>query len=233
MIGPFLVEWNSSALCVPRKCVSKAALLSVDIESIATLRDFDNKLKALAQVICKWNSEYTYEAPPRKEGDTSKIGNCQEFVIDVLAHLNIQLPNSFLNSSIGIFLNDMRVKGSSKMTFKSPNAEFSKIFAVAFKGKSHTKMTFKTHEQLDRFVQDLENIDLEFVVKYKNEYNLLKGFDRAFWMRHLHPSATDEEKKMSKSTSKMETIDTGEESEVCTCPFNDPRETISMIFLER
>jgi len=36
MIGPWLIEWNNSALCIPRKCVSRAALLSADIDSIST-----------------------------------------------------------------------------------------------------------------------------------------------------------------------------------------------------
>jgi len=55
MIGPWLIEWNNSALCIPRKCVSKAALLSADIDSISTDKRVDEVVDILADVITEWN----------------------------------------------------------------------------------------------------------------------------------------------------------------------------------
>jgi hypothetical protein len=44
---------NNSALCIPRKCVSKAALLSADIDSISTEKRVDEVVEIVKKKIIK------------------------------------------------------------------------------------------------------------------------------------------------------------------------------------
>lgn len=85
VIGPWKIEWNDSALCVPRKIVANAALLSADLESIATISEFKTIVDKLANVICHWNQNMEYMD---RNGDEN-CGNCQDFVMDVLNHIGI------------------------------------------------------------------------------------------------------------------------------------------------
>lgn len=41
MIGPWMIDWNDSGICIPRKCVSQAALISADIGEIASEKKLD------------------------------------------------------------------------------------------------------------------------------------------------------------------------------------------------
>jgi hypothetical protein len=50
-------------------------------------------------------------------------------------------------------------------------------FRETFKIKEKT-VKFNTHEELDNFAKSLLDVDIEFNLKYKNEWALLKSFDR-------------------------------------------------------
>ena len=65
MIGPWLIEWNSSSLCIPRKCLSRAAILSADVQgSIASITDLDKAVNTIAKVIVYWNTHKSYKTNP-------------------------------------------------------------------------------------------------------------------------------------------------------------------------
>jgi len=63
------------------------------------------------------------------------------------------------------------------------NSLWITIFREVFKIKEKSKK-FNSHEELDTFIHYLQKSDMEFELKYKNEWVLLKSFDRAFWMRY-------------------------------------------------
>jgi hypothetical protein len=48
LIGPWKIEWNDSSLCIPRKIVSGAAVMSTDIDSIHTI----DKLEDVTEKVC-------------------------------------------------------------------------------------------------------------------------------------------------------------------------------------
>jgi hypothetical protein len=47
MIGPWIIDWNDSGICIPRKCTSQAAIFAVDLESIST----ESKLEDVVDVV--------------------------------------------------------------------------------------------------------------------------------------------------------------------------------------
>jgi hypothetical protein len=57
--------------------------------------------------------------------------------------------------------------------------EFQKKFKL-----EKSSYTFQSHLELDEFVMRLLEIDDSFDFNYPEHWELLKGFDRAFWMRH-------------------------------------------------
>jgi len=60
MIGPWLLEWNDSGLCVPRTCVSRAAFFTADLMTISSSKRINEVRDKIANVITKWNGTMSY-----------------------------------------------------------------------------------------------------------------------------------------------------------------------------
>eukprot|EP01080_Neovahlkampfia_damariscottae_P009179 gene9179-1267_t len=213
LIGPWLLEWNNSALCIPRKCVSKAAFLTADIDSISSEKKLEEVIDHVANFITHWNVHKTYKDNPSKDSE----GNCQDFVHDLLDQLGVKTDHIY-NGSLGEFLKKLRKQGKCDMEFHMDHQ-----FRTDFELKE-SSVKFKTHKDLDVFVQDLKKKDLEFEFKYKSEMILLKSFDRAFWLRHFKFPSDDNWKPL-----KIEkTQENGDVDIQLGCPFDDPQETNSI-----
>lgn len=198
-----MIDWNDSGICIPRKCVSQAALISADISYIGTEKKLEEVVDKLAKVICKWNTTKLYKDQPPKNKDE---GNCQDFINDILNELNIKLE---FTGPMAIFMKKLREKGKCSIEFETDD-EFREKFAI--KEKS---IQFKSHQELDQFVMKLTKIDSNFQIKYKDHWGLLKSFDRAFWLRFYKFSTNEKFRPFEKQ---------GE----CSCPFKDPMETGSI-----
>jgi len=74
----------------------------------------------------------------------------------------------------------------------------------------------------------LQKVDLEFELKFKNEWVLLKSFDRAFWMRYYK---FPNDSKWSSAKTKV-TDEDGDVEYTMDCPFGDPEESYSIRFLK-
>lgn len=200
IIGPFYIEWNSSSLCIPRRCYSSAALLAIDLkESQLVELDIDQTIDVLSKTICKWNNEKFY--------DRVKC-NCQHFVDDILKALGVELK---FEKTMNEFVKRMRKEGECKIDWK-----ISKEIQEKFSIKEDHK-TFTSHLELDKFVNNLKKIEPMFEEKYREDYFLLKSFDRAFWL-----------KSYSKSKTKSSECEVDQDGN-CMCPFHDPEETKSLL----
>jgi hypothetical protein len=171
-------------------------------------------------------------------------GNCQTFVESVLEAINVKIN---FTGPLAKYLVDMREKGASKLSF-----QIEKEFQKKFKLKSES-ILFETHTKLDQFTLSLFEIDENFHFNYKDEYQLLKSFDRAFWMRFykkkeriekilkqieilengnftpMRKKQVDDKIKMYKE--KIDELDLENEKDCpCAekdCPFSDPLKTKS------
>ena len=74
---------------------------------------------------------------------------------------------------------------------------------------------FKSHKELDDFVNKLYEKNHSFAKSYPDHHMLLKSFDRAFWLRHFKANSEDKYKP------------SGDEQK-CECPFKNPLDTGSM-----
>ena len=179
------------------------ALLALDIGTlqIVAKSSLDEIIDKLANLIVDWNVNRSYCAV-RFPNKYPNEGNCQDFIEAVLATLGLSMPT--FSGSVSSFMKDMKNKGDSELSFK-PDPEFAKAFSL-----TEPMYTFNTHKELDLFVKKLHDISGTIKLDYPNEYNLLKAFDRAFWIRYF--------KDPHNSTYTQH-----------QCPYEDPRITKSIV----
>jgi hypothetical protein len=237
MIGPWLFEWDESELCIPRKCISSAAVMSADIESVHELNNIKEIVDQLANEIELWNTKMKYSE--NQDSDKTKFGNSQDFVESLLNSFGVQLN---LPLSIKNFLEEIKKNGSTKLNF-----QYAYNFKQQFDLKG-TSMTFNTHSELDKFMQEICEIDPAAIIHWKNEFQFLKSFDRAFWMKHYFIQTEIEklEKKLKKCEEEHEQqiikddIEKLKEESLkfsphydeeyeCACPLGDPVNSQSLI----
>eukprot|EP01080_Neovahlkampfia_damariscottae_P009448 gene9448-1654_t len=173
LIGPWLLEWNDSALCIPRKCVSKSAFLTADIGEITTKETLESVREKIAKVITNWNVNYSYSMILKTNNHT---GNCQTFVDEMLKELGIELK---FDGAMAKFINTLKKNGSSKLIY-----HLSDDIKYLIES-SKSEIEFQTHQELDNFIVKLLEIEPTFAKEYKHDFNLLKSFDRALWLKFL------------------------------------------------
>ncbi|KAG2387468.1 hypothetical protein C9374_001800 [Naegleria lovaniensis] len=254
IVGPWKLEFNDSGIVVPRKIMSQAAVLTADIDYISTVDRLEEVIDTLAKVICKWNVNMIYK---QTGGDPTKHGNCQDFVDDCLAALGVKLN---FEGALKNFITRLKKTGNSKLQFEMTREFIEKFKLVDLypslrraldNSSQETKsdqtqggegsgaedelpagaLVFQTHKDLDRFVWYLMQQDYEFQNHYPCEYQLLKSFDRAFWVKALtypnmeqfHPLYEDEDMNVgaAKSSSTSKQASHNEERKQ-RCPFGDP-----------
>lgn len=184
IIGPWMIDWTDSSLIIPRRVMSKKALIVIDVGKIKSMDELDHCLDKVSSLIVKWNSEYKYSS---KREDGCLSGNCQHFVDEILDCIGVDVNIEKITSD---FIRRMCDNGYPEFKFE-PNEKFRVKFGI----KGITR--FKTHEELDKFFNVLlynGKCDITaFENEYPGEYNLLKSFDNAFWLRYnYHKHKNDE-----------------------------------------
>ncbi|KAG2377475.1 hypothetical protein C9374_009386 [Naegleria lovaniensis] len=200
IIGPWLIEWNSSSLCIPRRCYSNAATLAIDIEEIST-KELDSCIDRVSQVIADWNVHNRY---------SQQKCNCQHFVDDICKALGIKMN---FTGSMGHYITKLRNKGLCNIKWKVPVDIMEQV------GIKEQKITFYTHKQLDMLMCSILSKIPDFPERYQEDHMLLKSFDRAFWLRsfkapqnaNYHAITPEEFRKYSglKSEANVEEDDFG------------------------
>jgi hypothetical protein len=215
-----MIEWNNSAICIPRKCVSNAALITADLDTLKTTKDVEKTVEILANCIADYNTFHSYS---KLTSGKKNCSNCQDFVEDILHQLGIELK---FEGPLGSYLKTLKEKGSSDLIL-SPDKDFIQKFNL-----KDEKLKFTSHSQIDEFVRKLMSVDSEFEKTHKQEYALLKSFDRAFWLRHFKFPNRVEYLYFKKDPEEEDEITGVDDGTDCGCPFHDPRTTNSIKFLQ-
>lgn len=193
VIGPWYIEWNNSSLCIPRKCYSGAAMLAADLcVGDAKKLDMLESIDKVAQVIIDWNVNKTYD---------QSTNNCQTFVDDICKALGIDTIN--FGGALGEYMRKLRESGMCELEFPISAEMRERI------GLKESKVRFSSHRELDDFVSKCISKEAVFEERFKEEWGLLKSFDRAFWLRHW------------KDKNNPQYMPNEE------CPFQDPEVTMS------
>jgi hypothetical protein len=101
----------------------------------------------------------------------------------------------------------LRKEGKCDMKFQM-DSQFREDFQIQEK-----TITFKTHLELDTFVQKLLEKDVDFSTKHRSEWVLLKSFDRALWLKHSKFPNMEEYTPLMKEKDSVNHLH---------CPFGDP-----------
>lgn len=152
-----LIEWNSSGLVVPRRCYSSAAILAVDIEQELSSLSLDHVIDRVSKVIVEWNIY--------KEYSQSKA-NCQHFVDALCEALGITLN---FQGAMNDYITKLRNQGKCKVAYHLSDDIREKL---EIKDK---KVEFKTHHELDTFVNKILSKDPLFAERFEEDYMLLKS----------------------------------------------------------
>lgn len=144
VLGPWYLEWNDSSLCIPRTCHSKFAVVCLDLGSDIGHGNVDETISNVSKVICKWNTTKSYN---------SLSSNCQNFIEDVLACLNINLHQVFQKEGkINQLLQQIKNKGKGDFLYQiSP--ELKKSLEI-----TKDVLYFDDHQHLDLFLQRLSKL---------------------------------------------------------------------------
>jgi hypothetical protein len=170
----------------------------MDINNSYETADVEKIIDIVSEVVSRWNSCHNYD---------NLTNNCQTFVDDLLSNLGITLKEDLKCSTIlENFLKKLRQKGECELEYDIPE-EFQTLF------EDKKRMKFSNHQELDSFVNKLFSQNFQLEIKSFG-LDLLKGFDRAFWLRYFQ-DPNDEICCPQMNEDQM------------LCPFGDPRETKS------
>jgi len=87
--------------------------------------------------------------------------------------------------------------------------------------KDKRKLEISSHKQLDSFLQHCLSICSDFKKQYRAEYELLKSFDRGYWMNYYsEPNMSNEPLATAAKEQAQEELEEQQEKVIC-CPFNE------------
>lgn len=180
IIGDIVFIWNETHLCIrkilifnfiAKKIVSEYDIINSDGIIVGNTRDIN--LKEFSHLLYKWNIGTKYSLKKSKN-DRIIFRNSQDFVDDLLDFMEIKIESECLK----LFLNRIKEKGNVDLRIN-----FNLDFQKKFKLKSN-EYHFNDHKTLDEFLEKLFQIDSQLEKNHKNEYDLLKCFDRFFWSKY-------------------------------------------------
>ena len=220
IIGPWYLEWNDSSLSTVRKKSSSKAVFAVDIARIEGQREVNDVIDSVAQLCTVWNGYKVYE---------NDSCNCQHFVIDLLDYLGLsdnfeQIQERF--PPLKEYITKLKKRGVCDMAYYvdekiakaiKDSTTTSRALKELVKNK---KVKFTSHKILDEFVSFITTNFPLFISNRQQEYELLKAFDRAFWLRSQSSQIQDDE-----NVQPLVDLHTQE----CKCPFNKGGQPITEV----
>lgn len=188
----------------------------MDVGIIETENDVAKAIDKLAAICAYYNT--------RKDYDNKKC-NCQHFVEAVLDHLGLKsMFEEKLKGPIRKFVDTLKKEGVCEMTYRVESAIRDLIHldpdvSEELKSLVNEKyITFKNHAILDEFVLTIKKKSkLYFEGSGEYDYQLLKAFDRAFWLQNQSSKQLDP--SISQPLTKLDN------QNICMCPFNKEQDT--------
>jgi len=144
-----------------------------------------------------WNANKFYDV---------KKANCQHFTQAILNTLGIDINTcNSIPPLVKEYFKKLKKYGVCSMDYVLPP-----VIQSSF---SFKEITFKSHQELDQFWLTVCANHREWVNTDEGQQHdsLLKGFDRAFWIRRSSSQERNPENEPVRST---------EDSNRCLCPFN-------------
>ncbi|KAL9655395.1 hypothetical protein ABK040_011236 [Willaertia magna] len=193
IIGFVQLEWTDNSICVCRKDKSSSkAVFAVDVATIKGQENVNDVFDKLSEFCCYWNGHRIYN---------QKDANCQHFVVDLLKCIGVynHFKKKIENTLLGNYLNKLKEYGTCDMTFPLNDQIKTLLLNANEKQEIHLSNELKTilktnqkeiqflsHEMLDEFYRRILTCNPTYFesLDAKREEELLKAYDRAFWLRY-------------------------------------------------
>jgi hypothetical protein len=196
-IGPLVLGWNETELCIPQQNFSHETIFSIQLSKIELEEEMIEKL---AKFIIRWNTKMGYSTKS-KPG----FGDSKNFFTHLIKEINIDIQHQTSMLITNIFLNLKKFVPSENFRKKYKVEEFIKI---------------NDHYQLDSLLNSWVNVDPLFE-DCEQDLNYLKSMDRGFWMKYeASKQLLEEEHSMALENSLCNSMEH-------KCPFLDPKKTKS------
>jgi hypothetical protein len=188
-VGPLVLHWVNCSLVMISVAKSEKADLALELGSITMNNDTFEKNVQIMNVLDKI-SEYN-----RHRKYDLNTCNCQTFVKEILALLNINFDSIFSCKSNREEMSNHLEMNHDKNIIKGLHTPKEYLDYLKTHG-THPPNPFRSHEELDSILNtfmschpDMKNqIRFQrietFQKLYPAEYLMLKGYDRIFWMKY-------------------------------------------------
>ncbi|KAF0972667.1 hypothetical protein FDP41_008916 [Naegleria fowleri] len=191
IIGPVQLEWTDNSIVVPRKEKSSSkAVFAVDVCKIRGQENLNDIYDKLAHFCTFWNGHRLY---------VQKDTNCQHFVVELLKAIGVynQFKKNIESTILGKYLNKLKEFGTCEMSYIIPehlaqrilkeckdeiSSSLKQLLQTSLKGK---EIVFNSHSVLDEYYETVLKVEPTYfdLGDHKKEEELLKAYDRAFWLR--------------------------------------------------
>ncbi|KAF0978831.1 hypothetical protein FDP41_001901 [Naegleria fowleri] len=198
IVGNWYIEFNDNSIACVRPISSSKAVFVYHLKAFGEA-EINEVINKITRVCCTWNATQYYDV---------KTANCQHFTQTVLKAIGIDLKNSTeISPLVKDYFFKLKKYGICSMTYSIP-----KPIKPSF---NFDEITFKTHQELDQFWLTVNAKHHAWVntEEGKNHENLLKSYDRAFWLRR------QSSKDMCNEVN--EPLRDNDETHRCLCPFNE------------
>lgn len=200
IVGPHKIEWLDTSICIPRAVLTMNPVFLIDICTIKDANHYISIREKLAERIAWWNENMKYSKWNSSNWLATKSGNCQHFVNDIIQHLGLVEQFEKKLEFVRPVLNRIIQQGDIEMEIilSRPFYELFPIcqedinemlkqgtYFIPLKRKLYSKnmkIHFISHKQLDLYIGSLLNFDRFILLKDFDEIQILKSFDRAFWL---------------------------------------------------
>lgn len=168
IIGPFLLYYDeNSKLVIPKKLIGEALIMANQLVSIAEIfhLSFADVKNIIAMTVIEFNRSLTGVINEKK-------ANCQVFVDNILHALGLDKTINLDKCGLAFSntIKDLRETGRSDATY-----------TINHDDSTYSTCTrFKSHNQLDTFVNHLLNEQPTFPIENVFDFSLLKCFDNLF-----------------------------------------------------
>lgn len=165
-IGPYIVDWTTSQIVMPRIFKAKKVVLLIPINETCIVPRSEDVLFRISEFIVEWNTQYKYHRT--KNSIKNRLGNCQFFVERLLDELGIK-PSWQKNGPIEQYI--------EKIKENAINGD-----ALVVWDKSGTPHEFKNHDELVQFYKTQVEGMTDFRTREEMEH-ILKSIERCMMFR--------------------------------------------------
>lgn len=162
-IGPWKFAWFDHSLVVPtlQNGIQEAEFCF----EIGKYELSDENIKKIAQDVCDWNFNRYY----------ASFENSWDFAESFLKFLGFNISEISMEGELKRVCERLQKRIYNTKTLDLPEGLI----------ENTKKVTFKNHKELDEFLHELLKKHKDFEKEYPEHWKVLKGYDQAFWLRHI------------------------------------------------